>query len=177
MSIVPPSIVSLSESRNLSLNMGSVTKPLERKSWSFPDDILSSIIYKQYSLWHYIYIRDFFLAWKKTIVFILTRQFEQYPFNIFQFNLVKFRLKGLCVPPLYLKICRKCWPVRQVESPLQERPFDALEFSSTARKFVLFLIKVVQIEILGYMKQSLKPNSYLKAFCCFFKRGGLFICI
>ena len=67
--------------------------------------------------------------------------------------------------------------MRQVESPLQERPFDALEFSSTARKFVLFLIKVVQIEILGYMKQSLKPNSYLKAFCCSFKRGGLFICI
>ena len=46
--------------------------------------------------------------------------------------------------------------MRQVESPLQERPFDALEFSSTARKFVLFLTKVVQIEILGYMKQSLK---------------------
>ena len=27
------------------------------------------------------------------------RQFEQYPYNIFQLNLVKFRLRGLSVPP------------------------------------------------------------------------------
>ena len=168
----------LTESRNLSLNMGSVTKPLERKSWYFPDDILLGQHHIQSNiLYDIIFISEIFSWFGKSHCVHTERQFEQYPFNIFQFNLVKFRLRGLCVPALYLKICRKGWPVRQDESPHQERPFDALEFSSTARKLVLFSIKVVQIEILGYMKQSLKNNSYLKAFCCSFKRGGLFICI
>ena len=128
-------------------------------------------------LYDIIFISEIFSWFVKSHCVHTERQFEQYPFNIFQFNLVKFRLRGLCVPALYLKICRKCWPVRQDESPHQERPFDALEFSSTARWVALLSIKVVQIEILEYMKQSLKTNPYLKAFCCSFKRGGLFICI
>ena len=48
--------------------------------------------------------------------------------------------------------------MRQDESPHQERPFDALELSSTARKVVLLLIKGVQIDILGHMRQSLKTK-------------------